>query len=204
VIPESYDGLPPELVEADRIIRAGFNDPSSLLSTAAVHMHGSNVIERIGAFMNTPRVQAAEIAAANGTAGARDLARTYAMLARGGELDGVRIVSEESTALFSTVSSQGRSAITPEVALPGGLVIPPPFTCYALGYARNVPEPGMPPAFGPNVETFGHAGHGGQIGFADPVRRIGVGFVRSHLSLSPHFAAALIETTYACVQGSGA
>jgi hypothetical protein len=43
------------------------------------------------------------------------------------------------------------------------------------------------------------AGHGGQVGFADPVSGLGVGFVRSHLSLSPHFAAALMDATYACL-----
>ena len=199
VLPESNDGVPPEWVEMDRIIRAGFNEEGSLLATAAVHMHGSSVIDNLGTFMNDPRVLGLEVAAANGTAGARDLARVYAMLAGGGTLDGTRIVSPESVALFSTVSAQGRSAITPAITLPSGVTVPPPFTCYALGYARNVSEPGLPPAFGPNVETFGHAGHGGQVGFADPVRGIGLGFVRSHLALSPMFAATLIATTYECL-----
>jgi len=199
VLPESYDGVPQEWVDIDRVIRAGFNEKGSLLATAAVHMHGSSVIDNLGTFMNDPTVLALEIAAANGTAGARDLARVYGMLANGGALGDVRIVSPESVALFSAVSAQGPSAITPAITLPSGVTVPPPFTCYALGYARNVPEPGMPPAFGPNVETFGHAGHGGQVGFADPVRGIGLGFVRSHLALSPLFAATLISTTYECL-----
>jgi CubicO group peptidase (beta-lactamase class C family) len=199
VIPESYDGIPPEMVEVDRMIRGWFDEPGTLLSTAAIHMHGGNIISRLGTFMNDATVRALEIPAANGTASARDLARTYGVLARGGEIDGVRIVSEESVRLFSTVSAEGRSAVTPEVTLPSGMVIPAPFTCYALGYARNLPEPGMPPPFGPNVETFGHAGHGGQVGFADPVAGLGVGFVRSHLSLTADFAAGLIATTYSCL-----
>jgi CubicO group peptidase (beta-lactamase class C family) len=199
VVRESYDDVPPEVLEIDRLLRAGFSDAGSLLGTAAIAMHGSNIIDSIDEFMNAPAVRGLEIAAANGVAGARDLARVYGMLACGGEIDGVRVVSEESVQLFSTVSARGRSAITPAVTLSNGLEIPAPFTCYALGYARNVPEPGMPPAFGPNEETFGHAGHGGQVGFADPVRRIGVGFVRSHLSLSPLFAATLIATLYECV-----
>jgi CubicO group peptidase (beta-lactamase class C family) len=202
VIPEGYDGIPPEMVEVDRTIKAWFDDESSLLSTAAIHMHGSNVISSLGTFMNNPRALAAEVAAANGTAGAGDIARVYAMLANGGSLDGVRVVSPESIRLFSAVSAEGRSAITPEVTV-GDLTLPAPWTCYGLGYARNVPEPGMPPAFGPNTETFGHAGHGGQVGFADPVRNLGVGFVRSHLSLSPMLAATLIATTYECLDALG-
>ena len=204
VLAESYDGMPAEIVAVDRLVRAGFDEEGSLLATAAVRMHGSNVIDSLSTFVNSPTVQALEIAAANGAAGARDIARTYAMLSLGGELDGVRIVSAESVALFSRVSAQGRSAVTPELRLPGGERIPAPFTCYGLGYACNVPEPGMPPAFGPNRETFGHAGHGGQIGFADPVRRVGLGFVRNQLSLSPHFAVSLIAALYECLEADGA
>jgi CubicO group peptidase (beta-lactamase class C family) len=199
VVGESREGVPPELLELDDTLRAGFADPASPLGVAAIAMHGGSIIGNLPSFMNLPAVRGLEIAAANGTAGARDIARLYAMLACGGSLDGVRVVSEESVRLFSTVSAQGRSAITPAVTLPGGLEIPPPLTTYGLGYARNVPEPGMPPAFGPHEETFGHAGHGGQVGFADPVRRLGVGFVRSHLAYLPTFAATLIATLYECL-----
>lgn len=204
VLAESYDGVPDDVIAIDRLIRAGFNADGTMLATAAVHMHGSNVIDSLGTFVNAPAVQALEIAAANGTAGARDIARTYAMLAEGGSLDDTRIVSPESVRLFSAVSAEGRSAITPEITLPGGLTLPPPFTCYGLGYARNVPEPGMPPAFGPNTETFGHGGHGGQVGFADPVRRVGLGFVRSQLSLSPQLAVDLIAAVYQCLEDADA
>lgn len=199
IIPESYDGLPADMVAADRIMRGLFNEPGSLLASAAISMHGSCIIDNLGGFMNQPKVRALEIAAANGSGGARDLARVYAALAGDGELDGVRIVSEKSVRVFSALSHAGRSAVSPPVQLPSGLVVPPPYTAYALGYAVNEPEPGMPPAFGPNTSTFGHAGHGGQLGFCDPVAGLGVGFVRSHLSLSPHFAGALLAALYDCV-----
>lgn len=198
VLPESYDGIPPELVELDRINRAAFNEEGNLLATAAIHMHGGNIIQNLSTFTNLPKVLSVEIAAANGTSSARDIARVYGLLANGGALDDIRLVSPESIALFSAVSAQGRSAVTPAITV-GDLTVPPPYTCYALGYARNVPEPGLPPAFGPNTETFGHAGHGGQVGFADPVRNLGVGFVRSHLSFSPELATTLIATTYECL-----
>ena len=199
IVPESREGLPADLLAADDLIRAGFNEPGSLLASAAISVHGSCIIDNLGGFMNLPHVRGLEIAAANGSGGARDVARVYAALASGGELDGVRIVSEESVRVFSTLSHAGRSAVSPPLELPSGLVIPPPYTCYALGFAVNEPEPGQPPAFGPNRATVGHAGHGGQIGFADPVAGLGVGFVRSHLALSPHFAAALLAALYDCL-----
>ena len=195
IIPESAEGLPDDVAAVDATLRAMFNEPGSLLATAAISVRGSCIIDNLGGFMNLPRVRGLEMAAANGTAGARDLARIYGALAAGGE----GLVSPESIALFSAVSASGRSAVTPAITLPSGVVIPEPWTCYALGYARNEPEPGIPPPFGPHTETYGHAGHGGQVGYCDPVAGLGVGFVRSHLSLSPMFAATLLQALYDCV-----
>jgi CubicO group peptidase (beta-lactamase class C family) len=199
IVPESRDGLPEDLLAADAQIRASFNEPGSLLALAAISIDGTCITDNLGGFMNLPRVRELEIAAANGSGGARDLARVYGALAGGGELDGVRIVSEESVRLFSTRSADGRSAISPPLRLPSGLELPPPYTCYALGYALNEPEPGQPPGFGPNTATFGHAGHGGQVGYCDPVAGLGVGFVRSHLAISPHFVASLLAALYDCL-----
>jgi CubicO group peptidase (beta-lactamase class C family) len=199
IISESREGLSEDMLAADAIMRAGFNEPGSRLASSAISMHGSSVIDNIAEFLNLPHVRAMEIAAANGSAGARDIARVYAALAGGGELDGVRIVSEESVRLFSTKSFEGRSALSPEMQLPSGLVVPPPYGCYALGYALNVPEPGLPPMFGPNPSTFGHAGHGGQVGYCDPVAGLGVGFVRSHLAVAPVLAASLLAALYGCL-----
>ena len=195
IIPETTEGLPPDIAAVDAILRAGFNEPGSLLATAAISVGGSCIIDNLGGFMNLPHVRGLEIAAANGSAGARDLARFYSAQAQGGE----GVFTPESIALFSEVSAKGRSAVTPAMLLPDGTIVPEPWTCYALGYARNLPEPGMPPPFGPHVETFGHAGHGGQLGFCDPVSGLGIGFVRSALTLSPVFAATLLQTTYACL-----
>lgn len=198
IVPESHEGIPSEVIEVDRLVRQAFNEPGSFLATAAVSMYGSCITENLDGFMNSARGRSVEIAAANGSAGARDLARIYGALANGGELDGQRLVADESLTLFSKVSAAGTSAITPPLQLPDGTVVPPPYTCYALGYASNEPEPGGVPVFGPNPETYGHAGHGGQLGFCDPVAGLGFGFVRTHLSLSPHFASGLVQTVYDC------
>lgn len=198
VIGEAYDSVPPEIVTLDQANRALFSDPDSLMSDAAIAGAGGNIIGNLVPFMNSPRVRGVEIAAANGTATAEALARVYAMLSRGGELDGVRLVDPASVELFRTESANGPSAITPPISLPGGVVVPSPFTSYALGFACNNAGPGMPPMFGPTPETYGHAGHGGQIGLCDPTRRLGVGFVRSHLAVMPLLAAGLLNAVYKC------
>jgi CubicO group peptidase (beta-lactamase class C family) len=199
VIAESYDGLPEEILALDRANRALFNDPTSPMSQAAIAAHGGNIIGNIVPFMNNPVVRQAEIAAANGTATAASLARVYALLSMGGELDGVRLLDQSSVTKFRAESANGLSAISPPIPLPSGQVAPAPFTSYALGYAYNNAGLGQPPMFGPTPQTYGHAGHGGQIGMCDPARRIAIGFVRSHLTVLPTFAAALLSAVYACV-----
>ena len=60
--------------------------------------------------------------------------------------------------------------------------------------------PGLPRQHGPNDEAFGHMGAGGQIAFADPVARIGCGFVRNHLEnqAMPLMGACLVDALYRC------
>lgn len=111
---------------------------------------------------NDPVFWSAEMPAVNGVADARSVARMYAMLAGGGELDGVRIVSEESVAAHSAEQARGTDAIF------GGE------SRTALGYGRSTPG-GM--LMGPNDEAFGMQGLGGALGYADPVAGVGFGYV---------------------------
>jgi CubicO group peptidase (beta-lactamase class C family) len=140
---------------------------------------------RFASFMNTPAVLRAEIGAINATADARGLARIFAELAAGD-----RLVSRTSVALFSEEQVCGRDAV---------MRVP---TRWALGYTREPPSliPGLPRQHGPNDEAFGHMGAGGQIAFADPVARIGCGFVRNHLEnqAMPLMGACLVDALYRC------
>lgn len=111
---------------------------------------------------NDPVFWSAEMPAVNGVADARSVARMYAMLSGGGELDGVRIVSEESIAAHSAEQARGTDAIF------GGE------SRTALGYGRPAPG-GM--SMGPNDEAFGMQGLGGALGYADPVAEVGFGYV---------------------------
>ena len=119
---------------------------------------------------NDPTFWAAEMPAVNGVADARSVARMYAMLACGGELDGVRIVSESSIAIHSAEQARGTDAIF------GGE------SRVALGYGRSTPG-GM--SFGPTDEAFGMQGLGGALGYADPVAGVGFGYAmnQTHLEI---------------------
>ena len=141
---------------------------------------------RFAAFMNTPAVLQAEIGAIGATATARGLARVYVALASGEEL-----VSRASVARFTEEQVCGRDAV---------MGVP---TRWALGYTREPPAlvPGLPRQHGPNDEAFGHMGAGGQIGFADPVARVGCAFVRNHLEnqAMPFMGASVVDALYQCL-----
>jgi CubicO group peptidase (beta-lactamase class C family) len=141
---------------------------------------------RFASFMNTPAVLKAEIGAINATATARALARLYAALASGESL-----VSRGSLARFTMEQVCGRDAV---------MRVP---TRWALGYTREPPPliPGLPPQHGPNDESFGHMGAGGQIAFADPVTGVACAFVRNHLERQamPLMGASLVEALYQCL-----
>ncbi len=134
--------------------------------------------------VNTREWRAAEIPAANGHTTARSLAKLYGALARGGELDGVRVMSKEQVAQCSIEQSKGPDAL---------LVIN---TRFSLGFMMS--QPGA--SLGPNAKSFGHPGAGGSLGYADPEAKIGFGYTmnKMHASLliDPR-ATALIDAVYA-------
>ena len=115
---------------------------------------------------NTRAFRAAEIPAANGHGNARGLARVMAAMARGGELDGVRLMSEETIA--RSIATQcyredlglGRKAK------------------WGLGYMLRSDE--MP--ISPNERAFGHGGAGGSLAIADLDARLGWSYVMNKMA----------------------
>ncbi|MCA9502859.1 MAG: beta-lactamase family protein [Spirochaetaceae bacterium] len=118
--------------------------------------------------MNTRAWRAAEIPAANGHGTARALARIYGALARGGEVDGVRVLERESIERARTEQSAG-----PDATL-GGLPMR-----YGLGFMLRSPV--MP--LSPSPAAFGHPGAGGSIGMADPEAKVGFGFTMNRMGV---------------------
>jgi CubicO group peptidase (beta-lactamase class C family) len=127
----------------------------------------NNPTEVSGA-VNTRAFRAAEMPAHNGHGNARALARIYGALARGGEVDGVRILSPEAIARVTREEAFGPDAVL------GGLPMR-----YGLGFMlRHDMIP-----FSPNPGAFGHAGAGGSIGMGDPEARVGFGFTMNRMQL---------------------
>lgn len=102
---------------------------------------------------NEPGFRAAVVPSSNGHGNARAVARVYALLERGGTLDGVRLLSPALVEEMRTESWRGTCGMTDRQFR------------YGLGFFLNYP-PLLP--FGANARAFGHPGAGGAIGIADP------------------------------------
>jgi CubicO group peptidase (beta-lactamase class C family) len=133
---------------------------------------------------NTPRWRDAEIPSSNGHASARGLARMYAALAFGGKVDNLRLLSEAGVELAAREQVHARDVVT------GTLVR------RTLGFVLPAPELGDPRP----LTAFGHPGMGGSIGFADPPRRLAMGYVMNKMiiGLDSRYAE-LCRAVYACL-----
>ncbi|HTF35046.1 MAG TPA: serine hydrolase domain-containing protein [Myxococcota bacterium] len=137
-------------------------DPTSIASRTILRPEGDLV-----AFMNTPAARSAEYPASGGIATARGLARLYACLAAGGTLDGVRLLSPSTLAQATTLQvPEGRRDLVLGVPLR-----------WALGFHKG----GEFSATGPNPNSFGHAGYGGSLAFADPDARLSFAIVLNRM-----------------------
>jgi len=110
--------------------------------------------------VSTRAWRAAEIPALNGQGNARGLARLFAMVANGGELNGKRLLSPATISAMSTVGGTGVDMLVgfdPE---------------WCMGVQRNPRG-----TYGSNPRTIGHGGWGGSFGSADTEGRIAMGYV---------------------------
>lgn len=129
----------------------------------------------------------AEIAAANGQANARGIARVYGALANGGELDGVRIITRKGI----------EAATKQEVGLDQVDLVNGGALRRGRGYILNAHG-----VYGSNPDAFGHGGAGGSSGFADPEAGIGVGYAMNQMQADPTEtprAYRLMKATYSCL-----
>jgi CubicO group peptidase (beta-lactamase class C family) len=128
----------------------------------------------------------AEIPAGNGHGNARAVARVYGALARGGEIDGVRVLSAEAIERAIEEQDYGEDAVL--VGLPMRV---------GLGFMLTCPE--IP--LGPNPRSFGHAGMGGSLGFADPDEKLAFGYVMNKMVIPENLddprLRALVDSVYA-------
>jgi CubicO group peptidase (beta-lactamase class C family) len=125
-----------------------------------------------------------ELPWANGIASARGLERIYAVLACGGELDGKRLLSQQTLAAVYPCRSWDYDQVLRK----------------ELGFSYGFLKEGRG-VFSPNAETFGHAGLGGSMGMADPVTSMAFAYVMNrmdHRLRSPR-CLALCVAVYQCL-----
>jgi CubicO group peptidase (beta-lactamase class C family) len=141
---------------------------------------------RSGFPWNRREYHAAEIPGVNAVGTARSVARLYACLARGGELDGVRLLAEETVQLGRTELSRGWEP-----------VLDSPMA-FGVGFQLQTEEH----PFGPAPDGFGHGGAGGSIHGAWPALRVGFSYAMNLMRDDEDEdgrAKALLRTLYEAV-----
>jgi CubicO group peptidase (beta-lactamase class C family) len=141
------------------------HDPPPPAATLYVRSmpHAVDLVPRVFA---RPDVQRACIAGVGGIFNARDEARFWAMLAGGGELDGVRLLSAERVGAFCRLRDNGDE---PDPVM-FGMPIPISTGGYWLG-GHRVSHP----------HAIWHPGAGGSIGWADPEQNIAVAICHNRM-----------------------
>lgn len=131
---------------------------------------------------NSPQIRQAVIPSSGMIGDARSLARMYAACA--GNLEGSRLLEPDTVKEAGTPHASGTDAI---LSLP---------MSYGLGYIVGASLPRECPD-----GSFGHAGAGGSLAFADPVNEVGFGYVmnRMSLDLEDRRAADLAAAVYRCL-----
>ena len=112
------------------------------------------------ALWNSAAFRRAQLPAVGAYVTARSMARFYACLAQGGELDGVRVLDEATVELGRRELRRG---VSPSWGTP---------MAYGAGFELRT-ELGL---FGPPPDTFGHAGAGGSRHGAWPGERVGFSY----------------------------
>jgi CubicO group peptidase (beta-lactamase class C family) len=135
---------------------------------------------------NAPEWHRCEIPAAGGIGTARALARLYGCLARGGELDGARLLKAETL-------ERGRRTVSRRWD-------PLALAHQAFAFGFEVQTDLLP--LGQAVDAFGHRGAGGSVHCAWPSLRAGVSYAMNLLRDDPDGdprAQALLDATHAAL-----
>lgn len=142
---------------AGSLTAKAFSSPRGLHSAAA---------------MNKPDVLTTSFPGFGGVGTASGLAKFYAMLANGGELDGVRFFETEMLGWMHRTLTQGDDRV---------LLME---TAFSAGFMRDpVDESGKKKrnVFGTSVNAFGQPGAGGSHAFADPENGISFAYVMNQM-----------------------
>ncbi len=119
----------------------------------------------VAAPFNSEEVHRAVIPAANGIGTAGDMARFYACLANGGELEGTRLLESETVKRMTQVQAETEADGT--IGREGR---------FALGFWKGGTTVAPYGSLSPK-RVFGHAGLGSSVGWADPEENVGFAYV---------------------------
>jgi CubicO group peptidase (beta-lactamase class C family) len=198
------DYLPWALRRLQETYLAAARRPETLVGRAFLGDGTESGVDVLEVLFNSASVLTSEFPAGGGTSTARSMAKLWSAMAQGGELDGVRILSEATVAAWGKVLSTEPDQMIVSLDLPrvlsGLKKAPAPRT---LGYLGNAAIPGIGLRFGPNPEAFGGEGLGGQYGYCDRQSNIAVGFIRSELATIEVLQPQLTNAVYDCARALG-
>jgi CubicO group peptidase (beta-lactamase class C family) len=101
---------------------------------------------------------------------AKSCARVFAMLANGGELDGVRLLSESRVRMFSAPRPEGWDLTLGDHTRMG-----------IAGFWIANPGEGQAAPIGDSISAYGHPGAGGNMSLCDPAHRLAIGITANRL-----------------------
>jgi CubicO group peptidase (beta-lactamase class C family) len=141
--------------------------PGMLARKAFTSPHGLHAVSA----MNSKENRARPIVSFGGIGSATSLAKFYAMLANGGELDGHRFFERDTIAHMTETLASGIDRV---------FQIP---TAFSAGFMKDPPE-ATRRMFGPSHLAFGHPGAGGSHAFADPEHGTSFAYVMNQMEQS--------------------
>jgi CubicO group peptidase (beta-lactamase class C family) len=141
--------------------------PGTLQRKTFTSPYGLNAVSA----MNKPENRAREFVSFGGIGSASALAKFYAMLANGGQIDGRKFFTNDTLNLMTTTISDGPDRV---------FEIP---TAFSAGLMKDATKTERK-LFGRSTYAFGHPGAGGSHAFADPENRIGFAYVMNQMEQS--------------------
>jgi CubicO group peptidase (beta-lactamase class C family) len=156
-------GIPPQPVKFYRDLATA----GTLQRRTFASPHGLNSVSA----MNKPENRAREFVSFGGIGSASALAKFYAMLANGGEINGRKSFTSDTIKLMTTTISDGLDRV---------FEIPTAFSAGLMKDAAGAERK----LFGPSSNAFGHPGAGGSHVLADPENKIGFSYVMNQMTQS--------------------
>jgi CubicO group peptidase (beta-lactamase class C family) len=156
-------GKPPEPASFYRDL----TKPGTLVRKVFMSPYG---LQAVGA-MNNMSTRAQPIVSFGGIGNARSLAKFYAMLANGGELEGHKLFSARTISWMTTALADGLDRV---------FQIP---TAFSAGFMKDSQQ-SRRRIFGRSMSSFGHPGAGGSHAFADPENKVSFAYVMNQMEQS--------------------